>query len=197
LIYIPWHFPLQSDKSIQGASKKAEQEFQMQYPAVYNHLLQYKKELSLRNKAETGIRYEWYAMQRWGANYSEDFNKPKIVFQEIVQESQFMLDENIHFLCNDTCRIITGNHLKYLMAIMNSSLFFFAVKRFYGGGGLGENGVRMKHTFFINFPCIKPTEYQESKILKYIDMKNFNSINNEIFNLYNLTNEEKEFIETQ
>ena len=31
--------------------------------------LEYKEPLSKRNKAETGIRYEWYAMQRWGAKY--------------------------------------------------------------------------------------------------------------------------------
>lgn len=78
LIYIPWHFPLQFDQTIQGASKKAEDEFKKQYPSVYTHLLNYKKELSARNKAETGIRYEWYAMQRWGSNYWDDFNKPKI-----------------------------------------------------------------------------------------------------------------------
>ena len=29
-------------------------------------MLEYKEPLSKRNKAETGIRYEWYAMQRWG-----------------------------------------------------------------------------------------------------------------------------------
>ena len=69
LIYIPWHFPYQFDDSIQGASEKAEKAFKEQYPAVYSHMLQYKEPLSKRNKAETGIRYEWYAMQRWGAKY--------------------------------------------------------------------------------------------------------------------------------
>ena len=69
LIYIPWHFPLQFDESITGASEKAETAFQEQYPAVYQHMLEYKEPLSKRNKAETGIRYEWYAMQRWGAKY--------------------------------------------------------------------------------------------------------------------------------
>ena len=64
LIYIPWHFPYQFDESITGASEKAEKAFKEQYPAVYNHMLEYKEPLSKRNKAETGIRYEWYAMQR-------------------------------------------------------------------------------------------------------------------------------------
>ncbi|MGV4528432.1 Eco57I restriction-modification methylase domain-containing protein, partial [Ornithobacterium rhinotracheale] len=75
LLFIPWHFPLHEDTTIKGASLKAEKEFEKQYPAVYNHLLKYKDRLCKRNKAETGIRYEWYALQRWGANYWEDFYK--------------------------------------------------------------------------------------------------------------------------
>lgn len=71
LIYIPWHFPLHKETSIVGASEKAELEFQKEYTDIYNHLLKYKEQLSNRNKAETGIRYEWYALQRWGANYME------------------------------------------------------------------------------------------------------------------------------
>ena len=69
LINIPWHFPYQFDESIQGVSDKAEKSFKEQYPAVYRHLLQYRELLSNRNRAETGIRYEWYALQRWGAKY--------------------------------------------------------------------------------------------------------------------------------
>jgi hypothetical protein len=65
LIYIPWHFPLNHDINIQGASEKAEKAFKDQFPAIYAHLEKYKKELSNRNKAETGIRYEWYALQRF------------------------------------------------------------------------------------------------------------------------------------
>lgn len=41
---------------------------------------------------------------------------------------------------------------------MNSKLFFYAVKYYYGGGGLGETGVRMKHTFFENFPIPETNE---------------------------------------
>jgi len=38
VIFIPWHFPLHEDLSIQGASEKAEIEFEKQFPSVYNHL---------------------------------------------------------------------------------------------------------------------------------------------------------------
>ena len=66
IIFVPWHFPLHLDPSIQGCSLKAEEAFTNQYPAVYNHLMKHKEKLSARNKTETGIRYEWYASQRWG-----------------------------------------------------------------------------------------------------------------------------------
>jgi adenine-specific DNA-methyltransferase len=153
LLYIPWHFPLHLNPNIKGASLEAEEAFKIGYPAVYNHLLKYKKQLVGRNQAETGIRYEWYALQRWGADYWNDFEKPKIIFQEIVQEPCFMLDAKDNFMCLDTARIIVGKRLNILLAILNSKLFFYTIKVFYGGGGLGENAIRMKHTFFLKFPA--------------------------------------------
>lgn len=93
-------------------------------------------------------------MQRWGAKYWEDFSKPKIIFQEIVQSSQFLYDEHTHYMCNDTGRIIVGKHLPFILGILNSKIFFYAIKKYYGGGVLGEHGIRMKHTFFGNFPCL-------------------------------------------
>ena len=170
--------------------------FKEHYPAVYNHLLQYKSELSSRNKAETGIRYEWYALQRWGANYWEDFFKPKIIFQEIVKGSQFYYDIDKYYT-NDTCRIIVGSHLGFLLGILNSDLFFFAVKTFYGGGVLGEHGVRMKHTFFEKFPCIEYNSIIEQYAL---DLQNnfslslYNEINKAIYESYHLNDKEIAYI---
>ena len=200
LLFIPWHFPLHRDTNITGASKEAELAFQREYPAIYKHLLQYKEQLSNRNKAETGIRYEWYALQRFGSNYMDDFSKPKIIFQEIVQEGQFMLDSKGVFFCNDTGRIITGKSIKFLIGILNSKLFFFAIKYFYGGGLLGENGVRMKHTFFENFPCIEEND-QIKQFVDTITFENIKEISEEIdhkvYELYGLNHEEISFIETK
>ena len=193
LIYIPWHFPYQFDESIQGASEKAERAFKEQYPAVYSHMLQYKEPLSKRNKAETGIRYEWYAMQRWGAKYWEDFNKPKIIFQEIVQSSQFLYDERTHYMCNDTGRIIVGKHLPFILGVLNSKIFFYAVKKFYGGGVLGEHGIRMKHTFFGNFPCLpynRQIENISQQLSNQYDIDLANQLDDFIYSLYSLTKEE-------
>ena len=152
LIWIPWHFPLHQDQSIQGASMKAEQAFIEQYPAVYQHLLQYKDKLSARNKAETGIRYEWYALQRWGANYWEDFQKPKIVYNDIAQQLSFALSTNGEYL-NNTAYFISSENadlLQYFLFILNSSLMDWYYRTI--SVQLGEKAVRMFSIYVLKIP---------------------------------------------
>ena len=138
-----------------GASEKAELAFQKDYPAVYRHLFSFKSQLENRNKAETGIRYEWYALQRWGANYWEDFFKQKIIYSEIVREPQFYFDKNDHFFAEATSFFMTGNDLEYLYGILHSKLFTYFFKTFYSGGGLGEKGIRYKKVFLEKLPIPK------------------------------------------
>ena len=116
-----------------------------------------------KEKARKRTSNKWFETQD-SISYWEDFDKPKIIFQEMVQESQFYFDSEGRFLCNDTCRILTGEHLPFLLTLLNSHLFFYAVKHFYGGGSLGANGVRMKHTFFNKFPCLLYDEEVELAI---------------------------------
>ena len=78
-------------------------------------------QLSARNKAETCIRYEWYALQRWDANYSDDFSQPKIVWIELTDESKFALSTDGLIPLN-TVFFMVGKHIKYLLAVINSSL---------------------------------------------------------------------------
>ncbi|MBQ0088916.1 MAG: type II restriction endonuclease [Prevotellaceae bacterium] len=140
LIYIPWHFPYQFDESIQGASDKAEIAFKEQYPAVYSHMLQYKEPLSKRNKAETGIRYEWYAMQRWGAKYWEDFNKPKIVWNRIAAIKQFAYVKDEMYI-QDSMHFIIGDKLIYLCSVLNSKIIQWLLSTIIGetaGGNAGN-----------------------------------------------------------
>lgn len=139
LIWIPWHFPLHLDNSIQGASEKAERAFMVQYPAVYQHLLQYKDKLSARNKAETGIRYEWYALQRWGANYWEDFQKPKIVWNRIAAVKQFALVECGIYI-QDSMHFIVGDQLHYLCSVLNSKLIQWLLALIIGDAAGGNAG---------------------------------------------------------
>ena len=198
LVYIPWHFPLHKDTSIQGASEKAEQAFKKQYPAIYQHLSQYKKQLSARNKAETGIRYEWYAMQRWGANYSDDFNKPKIVYPNMTKYMPFVYDEK-QFVTNQKCFIITGRFTAFLTAFFNSSLFKYCFRDSFPElqGGTRE----LSKIFFDKIPVIKVDEETDSKFKALVDeiqreytREKAINIDNIIFYMYGLNEEEKRTI---
>ena len=203
LIFIPWHFPLQFDQTIQGASEKAELEFKKQYPVVYSHLLQYKKELSARNKAETGVRYEWYAMQRWGANYWEDFNKPKIVWAELSRTgNSFVFDDSKMFLGN-TGYILTAKNndlttLKYLLGFLNSRIVLYYLDlictRF------DDNGWRWLRQFVENIPIPKIVSNHDRlcSIVDKVNRKNqknaSNMINQVVAERYGLNLEEFDYI---
>ncbi|WP_299231259.1 TaqI-like C-terminal specificity domain-containing protein [uncultured Bacteroides sp.] len=198
IIYIPWHFPLQFDTTITGASEKAEEAFKEQYPAVYTHMLQYKEPLSKRNKAETGIRYEWYAMQRWGANYWEDFLKPKIIYPNMTKYMPFVYDNKAYYT-NQKCFIITGQSLAYLTAFFNSSLFKFCFRESFPElqGGTRE----MSKIFFDRIPVLQVNDEDNEKFVELVyDIQREYSkekaiqIDERLFNLYNLTTEEREAI---
>jgi hypothetical protein len=123
LLFVPWHFPLHNDSSINGVSSVAEEAFKKNYSAVYEHLLQFRDQLEKRNQAETGIRYEWYALQRFGSNYWPNFYKPKIIYPEITKFINFYLDSDQNYFVNNKCFVISGQHLEYLTAFFNSSIF--------------------------------------------------------------------------
>ena len=198
LIYVPWHFPLHKDPTIQGASAKAEETFKSQYPIIYQHLSKYKTQLAARNKAETGIRYEWYAMQRWGANYSDDFFKPKIMYPNMTKYLPFYYDEK-GFYQNDKSFMITGSNIAFLTAFLNSSLFKFCFIDNFPElqGGTHE----LRKIFFDKIPVIQPNKEVENKFRSLVDdiQNEFTDekaklIDEMIFNLYNLTEQERKHI---
>ena len=164
------------------------------YPTIKRHLDQYYPQLEKRaDKGDTPYNLRNCA-------YMGDFYKPKIIFQEMVQESSFIYDNKGKYLCLDTARIITGENLDVLLSVLNSKIFFYAVKTFYGGGGLGETGVRMKHTFFENFPIpqfSKETTLSLKKLIISIDTINIEYVDKIIYETYGFTSEEIEFIESQ
>ena len=188
LVYIPWHFPLHLDNSIHGCSEKAEKEFQKQYPAIYNHLLGYKKQLSARNKA--GIRYEWYALQRWGANCWEDFSRPKLIYPNMTKYLPFVYDDK-KFLTNQKCFIVTGKDIEFLTAFLNSSIFKYCFRDDFPEL-LGEARILIK-IFFDKIPVLQVTDKTNEKFKVLIkDIQNeyteqkAKEIDKQIFELYGL-----------
>jgi hypothetical protein len=168
LMFISWHFPLNNDKSISGASIKAENAFKSQYPYMYEHLLKFKDKLSKRNQSETGIRYEWYALQRCANSYFEEFDKPKIIYSEIVREPQFFFDKTGKYYADASSFILTGDNLEYLLSIFHSKCFSYLFKTFYAGGNLGKEGYRYKKAFINNVPIPKITNDNKDVVDKIV-----------------------------
>ena len=180
LIFIPWHFPYQFDTSINGASEKAEKAFQEQYPSVYQHMTKYKERLSKRNKAETGIRYEWYAMQRWGAQYWEDFDKPKVVWNRIASVKQFAFVQEQMFI-QDSMHFIVGSNLTYLCSVLNSKIFQWLLSMIIGDAA-GGNAGNANNIMELSIP---PSIQDEAVDNEYL------------YSYYNLSEEEIHYIESQ
>ncbi|NHA92365.1 class I SAM-dependent DNA methyltransferase [Helicobacter pylori] len=213
VIFIPWHFPNTNNPK---NMEENEQDFSIHYPIIYAHLLSHKDKLLKRNKDETGKRYEWYCLQRWAANYLQDFEKEKIVYSEIVQEPRFYLDNGECglgcFYAEATSFILTGEHLRYLLGMLHSKLITFAFKTFYAGGGLGESGYRYKRAFIERLPIPKITTKNQELADKITDCAerilkakakdpkaNTQELEKEIdalvYQLYHLTDEEIKTIE--
>lgn len=103
-------------------------------------------------------------------------------------------------MCNDTGRIIVGKCLPFILGIVNSQIFFYAVKKYYGGGVLGEHGIRMKHTFFGNFPCLPYNEEIENiaKELSFQYNRDLaNRLESIISSMYSFTKEEVSVIQSE
>ena len=121
ILFVPWHFPLQDDPTITGNSERAEKSLKTRYPAIYAHLNSFRKELASRNKTETGIRYEWYALQRWGSDYSVEFQRPKIISTKISIRPTFALETNGAYLGN-TSYFFPTDDAYVMLAFLNSSI---------------------------------------------------------------------------
>ena len=204
LIYIPWHFPYQFDESITGASEKAEKAFKEQYPAVYNHMLEYEEPLSKRNKAETGIRYEWYAMQRWGAKYWEDFSKPKIIWGEISDKSKFAFDFFGEYIPEATSFYMKCECIEYLLSALNSSVSEWLFSKV--GTTTGVGTIRWKKYTIEQLIVAKlSTEQLNTHLAAFNDLKvgkmsitDFECFSNKLmYDVYKLTSDEIQYIENQ
>lgn len=195
-----------------------------EYPAIYNHLKQYKKKLQARgqctNKPITDQKpylgqHHWLELDNNpNKDYLSQFEKEKIIYSEIVRSPQFYLDTKLNFYAEATSFILTGENLKYLIAFLNNDFVAFMFKMFYAGGNLGENGFRYKKAFLERLPIPKINSKNEKLANELISLvneilvlkeqdKNANTktqedkINSIVYKLYNLNEEEIKIIENK
>lgn len=169
LLFIPWHFPLEKDKSIRGSSSHAEEAFQNQYPALFKFITKFRTELENRNKAETSIRYEWYALQRCANTYYNKFSKEKIVWGLISGNWSFALDRQKHFLTSASFFLTSSKKIpiKFILALLNSRLFqyyFIKVGEYTAGGAYV-----LKKTSVEKFIIPSIEEKKQKALVKLVD----------------------------
>ncbi|MCK0495772.1 class I SAM-dependent DNA methyltransferase [Helicobacter pylori] len=143
--------------------------------------------------------------------YLEDFEKEKIVYPCIMAKEPCFVYEEKGFYAPAPANIITGDkiEIKYITALLNSKCIYFAMRKFYMGGGI-EGELKTNNLEKIPIPKITPQNQELAhKItdgakailaLKEKDPKaNTQKLEKEIdalvYQLYNLTDEEIKIIE--
>ena len=128
----------------------------------------------------------------------EDFFKPKIVYPNMTKYMPFVYDEK-NFLTNQKCFIVTGIHMAYLTAFFNSSIFKFCFRDSFPElqGGTRE----LSKIFFDKIPILKVSNEENEEFRKIVNNIQSNytkeealKIDSMLFDLYNLTGEERDYI---
>lgn len=100
------------------------------YPAIKNHLLQYREALEPRPSDWKGKTtdwpgrkpgpYQWYEIQD-NVDYYRLMEEPKILYPDIAPSPQFQLALDGAY-CGNTCYFVPSGE-KYLLAVLNSKVF--------------------------------------------------------------------------
>ncbi len=162
------------------------------YPAVKAHLDQYWDRIATRaDKGDTPYNLRNCA-------YLEDFLKPKIIYPNMTKYMPFVYD-NKSYVTNQKCFIITGKYVAYLTAFFNSSLFKYCFRDSFPElqGGTRE----LSKIFFDKIPVCKVSDNQDVLFQEAVEdiqheytKQKAQRIDSMLFDLYNLTIEERETI---
>ena len=177
-------------------------------PMIPNHLLKYKDKLLARDKTETGIRYEWYCIQRPRYKKFKKLGFQKIIYQELSQGSPFSVDKKGVFLLSNSAYFIVSDNCLFLTGILNSSLIEYCFSKFYCTK-LGTSGIRWLAQNIVNIPIPSATNKQmrsmSSLVEQVLETKQFNpsadtsalesEIDHLVYQLYGLTDGEIKIVE--
>ena len=162
------------------------------YPAVKAHLDQYWDRISIRaDKGDTPYNLRNCA-------YLDDFLKPKIVYPNMTKYMPFVYD-NKSYITNQKCFIITGKFVAYLTAFFNSSLFKYCFRDSFPElqGGTRE----LSKIFFDKIPVYKVSDNQDALFQEVVEdiqheytKQKAQRIDSMLFDMYNLTPEERKVI---
>jgi adenine-specific DNA-methyltransferase len=176
------------------------------YPAIKRHLLSFGMErleqtgrvysINGQNiRARKKTNNKWYETQD-SISYWDDFSKQKIVYREISEEMDAcIIDEEVYV--NNKCYIITGEHLEYLICVLNSKLFNKIILQSANQtGGKGRDFLEKIHIPYRDNDMILVDLYRNLITTpspdRFVLLKEIDAAVNK---LYNLTKEEIDYID--
>jgi hypothetical protein len=186
-----------------------ENEFLMkEYPKMFGYLQEHFDRLSKRGQVTNG-QHHWLELDNNPTQaYFDLFEKQKIVWGEISDKPKFAFDDNNYF-AEATTFFMTGEKLKFLLAILNSKVSEWYFNLIGTTTGMGTN--RWKKYKIELLPIKQPSEGQEKEIENLVNeiLKSKKSnpqstttdleykIDQLVYQLYNLTEEEIKIIESK
>ena len=113
------------------------------YPSVEKHLLGFGKERLEQNgktlpdgtKARKKTQHSWFELQDATA-YHEEFAKEKLLWIDLTEQGRFTYDSREMFGLNTTF-MMTGSSVKYLCAVLNSTLVTWYMQNTALNSGMG------------------------------------------------------------
>ena len=148
-------------------------------------------------KARKKTNNKWFETQD-SISYWDEFSKPKIIYPNMTKFLPFVYDTS-GLVTNQKCFIITGKRLAFLTAFLNSSLFKFCFADKFPE--LQGKTRELSKIFMDEIPVMEVSDDDETHfvllveaIQKDISKEALLEIDNAIFDLYQLTKEEREYV---
>jgi len=175
---------------------------EVEYPTIYEHLKSYSPKIEIRfDKGD-----HWSNLRNCA--YLKDFEKEKIIWGEISDKPKFAYDDNKYF-AEATTFLMTGEKLKFLLAILNSKVSEWYFNLIGTTTGMGTN--RWKKYKIELLPIKVPSVEQENEIENIVDkiialkkqstLANTTTLESQIdhlvYELYGLTEEEINIVESR
>lgn len=175
-------------------------ETETEYPTIYEHLKSFSPKVE--NRSDMGD--DWSNLRNCA--YLEDFEKDKIIWGEISDKPKFAFDDEKYF-AEATTFLMTGEKLKFLLAILNSKVSEWYFNLIGTTTGMGTN--RWKKYKIELLPIKNASQVQENDIEILVnqilalkkqnpttdttDLEN--QIDQLVYQLYGLTEEEIKIVE--
>ena len=130
------------------------------YPAVRTHLNEYYPQLEKRHD-RGGTPYNLR-----NCAYYVEFSKQKLIWMDLTEQGRFALDDG-SMLCLDTTFFVTGEAIKYLCAVLNSTMATWFIQNTALTSGMGV--ARWKTFTVERIPIPKLSAAKQRPFVRLVD----------------------------